>query len=105
MPYFTNVLTAAQSRAARAMLDWSVEALADVASVDPQSIRDFEMRFRKPDEDTLRRMRAALEDAGLAFIPDCGRGAGVQFKFNSREVRAIKRWEAEGGRTGHDAVY
>jgi hypothetical protein len=50
-------------------------------------------------------MRAALENAGLAFIPDSGRGAGVQFKFNSREVRAIKRWEAEGGRTGHDAVY
>jgi hypothetical protein len=105
MPYFTNVLTAAQSRAARAMLDWSVDVLADAADVDAQSIRDFEMRFRKPDDESLRRMRTALENAGLAFIPDRGRGAGVQFKFNTREVRAIKHWEAEGGRTGHDAVY
>lgn len=105
MPNSTHVLSAAQLRAARAMLDWSHEALAETSNVDVQTIHDFERRFRRPDDETLRQMRAALENAGLAFIPEGSRGAGVQFKFNTREVRAIKRWEAEGGRTGHDAVY
>ena len=31
--------------------------------------------------------------------------AGVRFKFNTREARAIKRREAEGGKTGADAIY
>jgi transcriptional regulator with XRE-family HTH domain len=105
MFYSTNVLSAAQCRAARAMVDWSTHRLAAQAAVDAETIRQFELRFRKPDEKTLSRIRAALEQAGIAFIAENVGGAGVQFKFNTREVRAIKRWESEGGSIGHDAIY
>ena len=105
MPKVTSILSAAQCRAARAMVDWTPERLSQASAVDLQTLRHFEARFRQPDERTLRRIRVALEQAGVAFIPENGRGAGVRFKFNSHEVRAIKRWEAEGGVTGNDAIY
>ena len=105
MPYSQNILTAAQCRAARAMIDWSAERLSQASSVDLQTLRNFEARFRRPDERTLRRLRITLEAAGVMFVPENGRGAGVRFKFNTKEVRAIKRWEAEGGTAGDDAIY
>ena len=105
MPYSQNILTAAQCRAARAMVEWSAELLSEASAVDLRTIRQFEARFRRPDEKTLRRLRITLEAAGVMFVPENGRGAGVRFKFNTKEVRAIKRWEAEGGRAGVDAIY
>jgi hypothetical protein len=50
-------------------------------------------------------LRITLEAVGVMFVPENGRGAGVRFKFNTKEVRAIKRWEGEGGRAGVDAIY
>ena len=105
MPYSQNILTAAQCRAARAMVEWSAERLSQASAVDLQTIRQFEARFRRPDEKTLRRLRITLEAAGVMFVPENGRGAGVRFKFNTKEVRAIKRWEGEGGTAGVDAIY
>ena len=100
-----SVLSAAQSRAARAMVDWSTGRLSKASAVDVESIRLFEARFKRLDERSLRRIRNAFERAGIAFIPEDDRGAGVRFKFNAREVREIKRWEAEGGRVGEDAIH
>ena len=105
MPYSQNILTAAQCRAARAMVEWSAERLSQASAVDLQTIRHFEARFHRPDEKTLRRLRITLEAVGVMFVPENGRGAGVRFKFNTKEVRAIKRWEAEGGTPGVDAIY
>ena len=105
MPSASNILSAAQCRAARAMVEWSAERLSEASAVDLQTIRNFEARFSRPSERTLRRIRITLEQAGVMFVPENGRGAGVRFKFNTREVRAIKRWEAEGGRAGEDASY
>jgi hypothetical protein len=71
--------------------------------VDLQMIADFEARIRRPDDGTLRSLRAALTQAGVVFIAENGGGAGVRLKFNHREVHAINRWEAEGGSIGeHD---
>jgi hypothetical protein len=105
MPVVTSILTAAQCRAARAMVEWSAERLSQASATDLQTIRNFEARFSRPSERTRRRIRIALEQAGVMFVPENGRGAGVRFKFNTREVRAIKRWEAEGGKAGEDAIY
>jgi hypothetical protein len=99
-----NVLTAAQCRAARALIEWSMEQLSQACAVDLQVIGDFEARFRRPDDDIKRRLRIALEAGGVVFIPENGGGAGVRLKFNHREVRAINRWEGEGGTTGEDDV-
>lgn len=105
MPYSQNILTPAQCRAARAMIEWSAERLSQASGVGLQTLRNFEVRFHRPDERTLRRLRITLEAAGVMFVPENGRGAGVRFKFNTREVRAIKRWEGEGGTAGEDAIY
>lgn len=99
-----TLLTAAQCRAARALIEWSAERLAQACAVDLQVIVDFEARFRGPNDEIRRRIRIALEEAGVTFIAENGGGAGVRLKFNRREVRAINRWEAEGGATGEDDI-
>ena len=98
------ILTAAQCRAARALIEWSPEMLAEASGVDVQAIGNFESRFHLPDDDTRRRLRLALEEAGVVFIAENGGGAGARLKFNRREVRAINRWEGEGGTAGEDDV-
>jgi len=102
----SNVLTAAQCRAGRAMVECSAQQLSESSGVDLQAIVDFEARYRRPDPETKRRLRIALEHAGVTFIAENGGGggAGVRLKFNSRDVRAIDRWEAEGGTAGEDYI-
>jgi transcriptional regulator with XRE-family HTH domain len=99
-----TILTAAQCRAARALIEWSAEQLAEVSAVDLTTIADLERRFRWPDAESLRRLRRSLEEAGVQFIAENGGGVGVRLKLTRREVLAINRWEAEGGATGEDDI-
>ena len=99
------VLSAAQCRAARALIEWSVEELSNVSHVGVQTIIDFEAHFRFPGDDIKRRIRIALEEGGVVFIAEnAGGGAGVRLKFGRREARAINRWEGEGGTVGEDDI-
>ena len=76
-----TTLTPAQCRAARALLNLSRDALADMAEVGVATISDFERGQRQPYERTLRDIRKALEDAGVMFVPaDADGGAGIRFK-------------------------
>lgn len=104
MTALPTILTAAQCRAARALIEWSAEQLAEVSAVELRTITDFESRFRRPDAEIMRRLRQSMEDGGVQFIAENGGGAGVRLKFNRREVGAINRWEAEGGTTGEDDI-
>ena len=104
MPTEPTVLLAAQCRAARALIEWAPERLAQTAAVDLQTIREFEARFRRPDVAARQRIRIALEEAGVAFIDENGGGAGARLKFSRKEVRAIGRWESEGGAVGEDDI-
>ncbi|AMN48224.1 hypothetical protein ACG33_14180 [Steroidobacter denitrificans] len=97
-----SVLTAAQCRAGRALIEWSAEQLSQASGIGLRTIVDFEARFHGPDSDTRSRIRTALEEAGVVFIAENGGGAGVRLKFNRREVQAINRWEGEGGTVGED---
>jgi transcriptional regulator with XRE-family HTH domain len=99
-----TALTAAQCRAGRALIEWSQAQLSQAASIDPQTIADFERRFRSPDETTRRRLRATLEAAGVVFISENGGGAGARLKFSREEVLEVNRWEDEGGIAGEDDV-
>src|SRR5687767_4184939 len=99
-----TALTAAQCRAGRALIEWSLAQLSLSASIDSQTIADFERRFRAPDETTRRRLRAALEAAGVVFIAENGGGAGARLKFSRAEVWDVNRWEGEGGVTGEDDI-
>jgi hypothetical protein len=99
-----TALSAAQCRAGRALLEWSEAQLSQSASIDLQTIVDFEKRLRAPDETTRRRLRATLEAAGVVFIAENGGGAGARLKFSRAEVWEVNRWEDEGGVPGEDDV-
>ncbi|WP_245467632.1 MULTISPECIES: helix-turn-helix transcriptional regulator [unclassified Mesorhizobium] len=74
------MLTSAQCRAARALVDWSREMLSERSKVSHRSIVDFERGAREPRVLTKEALARALEAAGVEFIPENGGGAGVRLK-------------------------
>lgn len=54
---------------ARAMLDWSIEALAFRSGVSVRAIRDLENNRRPLRKVTMQALSFALEAEGLVFLP------------------------------------
>jgi predicted transcriptional regulator len=77
------MLTPAQCRAARGLIDWSQSDLALQARVGIVTIRQLEAGVHAPRRATLDVVRRALESAGVEFIDENGGGAGVRL-CNSR---------------------
>jgi DNA-binding XRE family transcriptional regulator len=77
------MITPAQCRAARALIDWTQQDLAKAAGVGKVTVRQFEMGNAEPRQATLTVMKMALEDAGVEFIKENGGGPGVRLKKNS----------------------
>jgi transcriptional regulator with XRE-family HTH domain len=69
-----------QCRAARALLAWSQDDLADKAKIAKKTLQLFELGQREPYARTLDLLRHALEAAGVEFIDENGGGAGVRLK-------------------------
>ncbi|WP_293802243.1 helix-turn-helix transcriptional regulator [uncultured Bosea sp.] len=59
------MITPAQCRAARALLDWSQQDLAKAAHLGLSTIRDFEKGRRVPTHNNLQGIKLALEEAGV----------------------------------------
>lgn len=59
------MITPAQCRAARALLDWSQQDLAKAAHLGLSTIRDFENGRRVPTHNNLRGIKIALVEAGV----------------------------------------
>jgi len=59
--------TAAQCRAARALLGWSQAQLAEVSGVATKTIADFEREERVPYDRTLKDIHEAFEIAAIEF--------------------------------------
>jgi transcriptional regulator with XRE-family HTH domain len=80
----------AQVRAARALIGWSQSKLAEVAGVPVSTVNEFETGA--PDHfanEAVDKLRAALEAAGVAFIPkNGGGGIGVRLR-EGREAEYI----------------
>ena len=74
------MMTPAQCRAARALLNWSQAQLADAARVGVVTVRQFEGEKAVPRNATLEVLSRALETAGVEFIPENGGGAGVRLR-------------------------
>ena len=75
-------ITGMQLRSARAAVRWSAEQLAGAASVGVATVRRAESEDG-PLTCTVANeaaMRAALEKAGIEFIPENGGGAGVRLR-------------------------
>jgi hypothetical protein len=73
------MITPAQCRGARGLLDWTQGRLAEEAAVSLSTVKDFEGGHRTPIANNLAAMRRALEAGGIEFIPENGGGAGVRF--------------------------
>lgn len=65
-------LTPAQSRAGRALLEWTQADLARAAAVGVSTVRGFELGTRAPIPNNIKAMRGALEEAGVEFIENGG---------------------------------
>lgn len=74
------MITSSQCRAARALLDWSRDQLAEASKAGLRTVVDFERGARKPREITLAALRSALESAGVIFIDANGEGPGVRLR-------------------------
>lgn len=76
-----NTLTPAQCRAARSMLGWNRDRLAEESGVSRPTLADFEANKRKPYGRTLADVRRTMEEAGIMFVDrdDIG-GVGVRFR-------------------------
>lgn len=74
------MITSAQCRAARALLDWSQQQLADAARVGVVTVRQFESGAAEPRRSTLDVITRAMEAAGVIFVAENGEGPGVRLR-------------------------
>ncbi len=76
------MITAEQIRAARALLRWSAQDLADRSGIGFRTIQRFESESGIPGSRSknLMTIRKVLEDAGVVFIDQNGGGPGVRLK-------------------------
>jgi len=85
-------ITAAQCRAARGLLDWTQQELADAARIGVATVRLFEGELSETRDATLAVIRHAFELAGAEFIDANGGGPGVRLrKRHRREARSWRR--------------
>ena len=78
------MITSAQCRAARGLLDWTQQELADRARVGIVTVRQVEAGLTEPRRATLEVVRRALEGAGVEFINENGGGPGVRLRKRER---------------------
>ncbi len=74
------MLTPATCRAARGLADLTQRKLAEAASVGLSTVKAFEAGTSAPMANNLRALQAALEAAGVEFIPQNGGGPGVRMR-------------------------
>jgi transcriptional regulator with XRE-family HTH domain len=71
-----------QIKAARALLGWSQEQLADMAGISVPTVKRLEaadgILGGRPD--TAQKLQEALEAAGIQFIKENGGGPGVRLR-------------------------
>lgn len=72
------MITPAQSRAARGLIEWSQVELALRAELAESTIRSFEKGRRTLTMKNIAGVRRALEAAGVQFIDGNGGGPGVR---------------------------
>ena len=82
------MVTAAQCRAARGLLDWSQQELADRAGLGIVTIRQIEADITDPRRATLVVLKQAFERAGIEFIDQNGGGPGVRIRKRQRTKRS-----------------
>ena len=72
------MITSAQCRAARGLLDWSQQQLADAAGVGVATVRLFEAGKGEPRRATLLVIEQSFQKAGVEFTN--GKQPGVRLR-------------------------
>ena len=67
-----------QCRAARGLLDWTQEELAEKAGVSRSTVRDFEKGRHDLSRASTLQITASFEGAGVVLIAADGMGPGVR---------------------------
>jgi transcriptional regulator with XRE-family HTH domain len=75
-----RMISSAQCRAARGLLDWSQQKLAERAKVGVVTVRQLEAGATEPRRATLDVLRRCFEAAGIEFIEENGGGPGVRLR-------------------------
>ena len=78
------MITAAQCRAARGLIAWSQQDLAQRAGIGTVAVHQLENGTSSPRRATLDVVRRAFEAAGVEFIDENGGGAGVRLRKAQR---------------------
>jgi transcriptional regulator with XRE-family HTH domain len=81
------MITPAQCRAARGLLDWTQQDLADQAGIGIVTVRQLEAGVNEPRRATLEVVKRAFEVAGIEFIDPNDGGAGLRLKSNVHSKR------------------
>lgn len=87
-PDSVKSFTAAQCRAARALLNWSQAKLSVLSNVGITTLGDFERETRMPCDHLLRDIRSVLEGAGIEFIAERSGGLGLRLATVNRYAEA-----------------
>lgn len=66
------MITAAQLRAARGLLDWTRAELAEAASISPETVKNIEHGVFRPQEETAERIVKAFSEHDVVFTDDEG---------------------------------
>ena len=87
------MMTSAQLRAARGLLNWTVRDLAERSGVHRNTVTRIETDATGAGH-AIETIRHALEAAGVEFIPENGGGAGVRLRKADRPSSAPSEGEA-----------
>jgi hypothetical protein len=74
------LITAAQCRAARALIEWTQPQLATAAGLGLSTVVDFERSRRAVSDEARGAIAVALQNAGVVFVPENGEGPGVRLR-------------------------
>jgi transcriptional regulator with XRE-family HTH domain len=85
------MITPRQIRAARALLDWSQQALADKAIVSLNALARLERAVVDPRISTVSAVEKALLKAGVEFLPEGDKGEGVRLTKPDAPSRTTAR--------------
>jgi predicted transcriptional regulator len=85
-----RMITSEQSRAARGLLAWSQQELANKAGVGIVTVHQLEAGTSQPRRATIDVIRRAFESAGVEFIDENGGGPGVRLR-QRRRPKTLKK--------------
>jgi transcriptional regulator with XRE-family HTH domain len=73
-------ISASQVQEARKLLGWTRDRLAGASGLSPATISQFESNKRRPTALRVSSIKCALEDFGVIFVEENGKGFGVRLQ-------------------------